>query len=1699
MASWFTRALDKVTPWNRGGELERRKKREEEERQRANTSRNTSNAPGLSVNVARPTQNITVAQSPKPQRPENLFQDLNTSLAIGNKPKTTLDIIKENAEVAKKPQPGQVIEPTVKVTQAPRQQLRMPDGRKVDDIPDTPERIIDRGLDAGKSWEQIARENSYKLEGVKEYSEATRPNYGIKVEKPKQSIGNRFRDVFDANTEADKFRRQEGNRIKGEEKDITLRNPGNIVSRTPIVGHVTKMVNTAGVQMPQVGLTVQQKFATDEFGEANRAYTEARKSGDPVRIGAAERRVNAAAKRLSDIQKDLDFVESKFEKNKGGWFNAGTLYDEEAAKRGDIETAIKDIALPTAVTALDLYTLGKGSTVSEALKQSGKAGLRTQAGNIGKMTAGNYLSGDLAARSEGATGWDPIKSGSINAVLGSAPDIGLPLIGRSFKNRVLPKIMSGRGVNPADIVEELDDAAISASAESASQALRPRPIRVGQNIPVRVDPTDIVDVPVVRRPTGRPLIKELEGDFNFPTFEQLQQVRVADARNAAQAANTASRPEQRAIDRFEGVTPQTNEPFKLDENMVIRTQDEAVDAYADFLRQIGEGNGVAITPDGRRVSNNMRFGDTSGKRMSKQAWRDEAERQLREGKADPSIQKMFDDAADPEVQALLAKGDTTEDAPIGRPIQVKQAQGIPVRDETVVPTGLPETPGQVRVTEATAPMATKTEAVANAPVINTPPPIPKVGTILPDGTTVTKRQVQAARNNRKNANALAKANQETADTMARINESAPNRIEGQSDDLAPTGEFTRGKRGNIVEKASNKAEADLGAREMANRSAEDLAAEIGSRGRTASGDYRKISEAKANLIKADPDGARKSETYRLLDRAEKAGRSRAAQIMALIPRAVRKSADSATLTNRWDNKIKNVLDDPTVIKDSDYAQINRANENFTKMRDIAAKLEEQWKKTGSDADYKAWENAYMAAQKADTDSKVAEIQVAQRVLKGQRGANVTKTIDDLKKEASVNSMDIISANMLSGTATGFRNTFGTELAGIENRIFANTRSKVASKLFGENVGGFDRKAARLGRKVGMVKLAGDAKRRAEVSGKNPLNWAKNWATTINSGGESSLQSQIYGRLGKYYKNQFDSEGLTGQQLDQRMRHAILTDPDGMADVFTDAAQKASGLTGLFEKGQTIEKAFTDFVGRGTDSKTAQVGAKLFMRLALGFPTATTNFVYQSSKRLSLGLPSYLEMGAKLAMGDKAAAAQAFDRGLKETGSGLAIVGLGAALGKADMISGAYPSDPEERERWTREGRTENSIKINGNWFPIPQGAGMLGLPLLTGAAIGREGDSNDSVKEMYTPKNLSKLLPTDQIQGFLNMASGDGAPQDFKNFVASSVRASTPVGALLNQISKSFDDTKNDTTTKSLGANIMDQIYSGIPGVNNMMDVPTKTDKEGNPIKNPNPLALAFGATSASQEKGIERSGEIRAEIDDAVKGVDQYGLLGDPNMEGVLEGKALEAYTKLQTGRQIDESDVKALKEGLVKGVSAEGTDTAYLERGEYDTNLAVLQLKRDLMKEDKTTKPSSLKDIETAIKRGEVYKQHTIPYDMISEYKGVGVEDWRKMGDPESDEYDPEMYQQLWAIDELMTKAGVSYRKGKLDKQKYYEKESTAKGGRGSRGGSSFSADFGRLKAGDFAPNVQQYETIDQKSGSIPIIRTVRPNIVHKIGSSG
>lgn len=1681
MASFFTRALDTLTPWNRGGEVKRRqisrKKKDEEEARRKTSAPSTPKGP---TQLQFQSQSDSLDQPLRTNQPTNIFQDLNKTLTFGqNKPGVVPVFNNASTVPAQTPKPGTVVKPR------------------------TPEDDVNDGLNAGKSWQQIANETNVPLESVKQYSQATRPSYGIKVAKPKQSFGNKFRDIFDANTEADKYRRAQGNantklQPGQQEKPITLENPGNIVSRTPVVGPTVKLINTAGRQIPQAGITIQQQLATAEYSAATEELTKATKSGDKKRIAQAKTRADKAANRVKDINRQLDAADTTFEKNKGGLFNAGTLYDEEAAKKGDIKTGLKDIAAPTAVAALDLYTLGKGSAISDAIAQNGlRTGVKVAAPNIGKAAVGNFASGGLNTYSEGGNTDQAVKAGILSSILGLVPDIGLPAAYKGLRNRVAPRVFTGRSVNPADVAQELDDAGLSASAQAAYESLRPKPIRVRQpvNIPVRVE-GGLEPISVRTTPSATPVpIREVSGDFSLPNADQLRQTRIAEAGRAADEFNAAA---ARPDPLVEGVVPRTTEPYKVSPVAVKNSEDELIDQYATFLKDVGEGNGVAITADGRRVSNNMRFGNTGGKRMTKADWREEAERQLRAGKAEPELQKAFDEAANPEVQSLLARGNQTEEPPIGRPIDVRQVNTIPVTDQTVIPTGLPETPGTVRTTANTAPANVEAAQVA----AQTPVALPReVQEILNNPKQFNKRQVAAARNQRKLARQMAKTQEQTAEALDRIETASPAAQSGEG--FVSTGEFGRSAQGGAYQKTNRAAEMQHALQETSQMSNADVLQTARKNQLETGGFNRRDIRNVAALFESKrlPRGSTEwNEARQIL----KEDGTVWGQTGALRNYTMRRTASADELMNRYESKIYRLADDPTKIDSKWFDEVEAVENTYTQARDDALTAYNRFTEAPTNANAKAYHAAQDAAEKADKAAKITEYKVADKVLKGNKDIKQVRELEKMANDADMYQMDAVDASMLSGTGTFTRNFVNAVVGGVEEGVFGRPAAFLSRKFTGESVGGGIGKGTIKGFTGGVRNIVDASSARASNAGKNPFTHIKNWATTGNQLGDIVIDSQTTRNVFAHYKHLLKEEGYAGRELRDRASVMARQDPEDVGRMYATAARTAAGLGGGITRNNKIEtivkNMVSDAISFGAPNAASEATAKLITRMTIGFPTAIGRSTAEGVKRFTLGTPTFIRA---IVTKDPAQRALLIKEGIKQAGTGSMVVPpLFYALGANGMITGAYPTDPEERARWEREGITEHSIKIGGAYYQLPSYLGAWAVPGLFYASLGRNG-GDFGAAATDTAKSVPAILPTDQMSNWLDVINGRTDPGKFAAQTgASAVRAATPGGALLNQLAKSFDPTKNDTNTNDSNvANFVDKVLSGIPGASNTL--PNKEDDAGNVIQNPKPGELLLGAASAVQGKGEERSAQIRADVNSGLQKVADTGALDDPNLKSVLDDKTLQIYNKLKSGKEVSQDDLKKLQDGLVKGVSQTGDDTAYLEREQYDSNLSALRLKKQLMEADKSVKPSDIEKVDIAIKRGEIYKDQEIPYDMIDAYKSTSLTDWRKMGDPEDDSYDADMYQKLWAIDELLTKAGVSYKKGALDKQKYSAKKpGKGRSGSGSRGGSrggvkQLDTSFGTLKDAIFSPRVQQYDTIDAKSGSVPIIRTVRPNIVHKITS--
>lgn len=1420
------------------------------------------------------------------------------------------------------------------------------------------------------------------------------------------------------------------------------------------IGHGLKTAAETAVgsvaNVPEVGLAAVRAGSGLVQGAAHIpslathavTYVPRKIAGDDSRINRALSTVNRGVDTATSVvDKPFDFVNRNLDKAAQGYEKAVPM----AAAGAQV---YRREQIPLNILA-GLLTLG-GSTATEGAGQAGRFS--------------RVINKPLTSNPEN------VVSRTGRAVSNKATPVAQPLITpfRSARTGVT-RLINGRTMPTAerDVVDTGEIGNVLSNPQLDELTAPPTQIPVtqtgGGNTPIPVG---------VPRP-GTP-IRELGGDtpgqVRIPTPEEAAAQRAAN-RYESQAPG---RPDQ----NIEGVTPRKTTPFKLSDNKVKASQGDLIDEYATFLKDIGEGNGVAITSDGRRASNNVRFGDTGGKRMTKAAWRQEAERQLRAGKAHPEIQKPFDDAANPDVQSLLDQTPVSE----GRPITVKQATGIPVRDETVVPTGLPETPGTVRPTTQVSPNDVKTQAAANAPVVTPPASLPKeVQAVLDNPKQYNKRQVAAARNQAKLAKKYAKTQEDIAAAAARAD--AANPTPTTSAGFVHTNEYRVGENGNVSEVAHGSTEAAQAASDTATLSSGDVInkanQEIAQGGR--------VSPESVRNLQAMLDSGRFPQTspeYRAMAKTLYGAGSDYGRGLSLFNPVMRRTATGDQLTNRFVSKLYGVVEDGSKVTDAHINMVSQADNSFVAARDAANQALDRYNATKSAADFNAWKQARQAADEAEKHALITEYRVANQVLKGNKDPVALKAVQQAEKDAGVYQMDWIDSSMLSGTGTFARNFVNTSLVRLENSVF------------GRLGGGYKGAGAKIGNKVGNRSVVTDFNARNELDQNKLSKVVKQWSTTGNTLGEGNIKAVGSARAYHYYENQLKAQGVKGDQLARDTEVMLHSDPDNMARHYEEWALKENALSGLAHS-KKFEQQMAGWLAGNGHGKLAQTAAKAVVRLTVGFPTVIGRSLVGGAKRATLGVPDLISAGTKFAKGDAQAAADAIYDAKVHAGSGASLYALGTVLAKSGHISPSYPSDPAEKARWKAEGIQPNSINIGGNWFNIPGYFGALALPLVIPANVINKNSPAEIAKGVVD--GIQDLSPTAGVVNFIDGMEGRGGKQWVKNEVASLVRAGTPVGSLLNEISKMTDDTKNDTTTKDGIHNILDAIAGGIPGLNNAVNKIPATDDSGNILHNPNPIATAFGAQGSEQPQGQQSVQQAQNTANDTYKQLNQYGVLKDKTLMGLVDKKI---QAQIARGEDLTPEQVADVQKVITKGVSESGEDTAYLEKGQYDTNLAVLKVKRDLLSADPTTKPSSLKDLDTAIKRGGIYKDNKIPYDMIDAYKTTSSSDWHKMGIPPGDKnydpdmYDPEMYQKLWEMDQLMTKAGVSYRKGHLDKNKYSDPNAGKAKGSGDK---QLDTSFGTLKDSKFAPSVQQYDTIDTKSGVVPRISVVRPNIVHKITSSG
>ena len=198
------------------------------------------------------------------------------------------------------------------------------------------------------------------------------------------------------------------------------------------------------------------------------------------------------------------------------------------------------------------------------------------------------------------------------------------------------------------------------------------------------------------------------------------------------------------------------------------------------------------------------------------------------------------------------------------------------------------------------------------------------------------------------------------------------------------------------------------------------------------------------------------------------------------------------------------------------------------------------------------------------------------------------------------------------------------------------------------------------------------------------------------------------------------------------------------------------------------------------------------------------------------------------------------------------------------------------------------------------------------------------------------------------------------------------------------------------------------------------------------------------------------------------------------------------KTARADEKAKVDAQKDREKRGVpeTAEAIEAKW-QNGDFDLAIEGTKFRMDEARKKGELSKSDEAKFNKEIGRMEVMRDKGISYEDWQQYDKMDLSDWRKLGDPDEDTFNPDLYAKLWAIDEALKVKGASENSDDPSKNKFSAKK-TKSGSGGGRGGSRSSAESRELarirsnKLGEM-PMLPKFNFSElekpTKAGSVPV----------------
>lgn len=459
----------------------------------------------------------------------------------------------------------------------------------------------------------------------------------------------------------------------------------------------------------------------------------------------------------------------------------------------------------------------------------------------------------------------------------------------------------------------------------------------------------------------------------------------------------------------------------------------------------------------------------------------------------------------------------------------------------------------------------------------------------------------------------------------------------------------------------------------------------------------------------------------------------------------------------------------------------------------------------------------------------------------------------------------------------------------------------------------------------------------------------------------------------------------------------------------------------------------------------------------------------------------IKAGNSLVRGD----AQGFVTNMSKLGvNTAATMTLGYALAKSGMISYKNP-----------EGYNDDGLDIHIGGRYIPAGLfGFFAPGMIMGASTYHAlNDANNKDKSVVA--KVSKI-------------TGDTFDAGWKAYsVNQLIGQDNPVvqTAVLSK-QKDSNVTNRDTAMTAFGQAIGQYIPAVTGDINAVLNNGFKIAGKGfNAFHNPNheaPLTKVTKTNPATGNQVKDYTKTVIQQLENKIPFVSQHL----PRKAGVAAPDLVDRTTRgtRDTGTSVQEQkDAQSLsdqqadfaKRGIpdptAKYKDGDSFDQAVENRVEnknYSQAIEGLQKQLDIAKKQPDTTTKKTDPIQDKIKQLQILQSGDYDPSIRDTYKNTDLSEWRDLGDPDSDSYDPKKYQLLFQYDSQLTDKGISGKDGDKTSPKYSAKTSKSKSGSGSGNKAVTSNTLG---------SVPKYGRVDLSSLSpqkiadakIPTIQQIKP----------